>query len=72
MSLKLVKVTPEMHDKWLHEKIITKGLRGSVKEQLDGLIDICHSLDYMGFSEVTERAQIIIDLIEKYAEISKK
>ena len=72
MDFKLVEVTQEMRDKWLHDEIMDKGLLGAVKEQLDEWVDICHPLGYLGFSEAIERAQNITDLIKKCAEIERK
>ena len=69
---KIVIVTQEMHDKWLHDEVMNKGLLGAVKEQLDEWVDICHPLGYLGFSEAIERAQNITDLIKKCAELSRK
>ena len=67
-EFKLVKVTPEEHKEWCRQQIKEKGLREAVKEQLDELVDICHPLGYMGFSEATERAQNILDLIEVFGQ----
>ena len=72
MDFKLVEVTQEMRDKWLHGEIMDKGLLGAVKEQLDEWVNICHPLGYLGFSEAMERAQNITDLIKKCAEIERK
>ncbi len=69
---KIVVVTPEMRDKWLHDEIMNKGLLGAVKEQLDEWVGTCRALNYQGFSEATERAQNITDLIKKCAEIERK
>lgn len=72
MDFKLVEFTQEMRDKWLHDEIMGKGLLGAVKEQLDEWVIICHPLGYLGFSEATERARNITDLIKKCAEIERK
>lgn len=69
---RIVVVTQEMRDKWLHDEIMNKGLLGAVKEQLDEWVDILHPLGYLGFSESIERAQNITDLIKKCAEIERK
>lgn len=71
-EFKLVEVTPEMRDKWLHDEIMNKGLLGAVKEQLDEWVGSCHALNYQGFSEAVERAENITDLIKKCAELSRK
>ena len=69
---KIVEVTPEMRDKWLHDEVMNKGLLGAVEEQLDEWVSICHALNYQGFSEATERAENIIDMIKKCAELERK
>ena len=69
---KIVVVTKEMRDKWLHDEVMNKGLLGAVKEQLDEWVNICHPLGYLGFSEAIERAQNITDLIKKCAELERK
>jgi len=54
---KIVEVTPEMREKWLHDEIMNKGLLGAVNEQLDEWVVICRALNYQGFSEAIERAE---------------
>lgn len=65
---KIVKITPMQHNEWLKNQIKEKGLYYAVKEQLDDLVDICHPLGYLGFSEATERAMNILDLIEVFGQ----
>ena len=69
---KIVVVTKEMRDKWLHDEIMNKGLLGAVTEQLDEWVGICHALSYQGFGEAMERAGNITDLIKKCAELDRK
>ena len=65
---KLKEITPAEHREWCMEQIKKNGLYGAVKEQLDEWVDICHPLGYLGFSEATERAQNILDLIEAFGQ----
>ena len=71
-DFRLAEVTPEMHDKWLHDEIMNKGLLIAVRDQLDEWVCTCRALNYTGFSEATERAQNITDLIKKCAELERK
>lgn len=61
-------ITPAEHREWCNEQIKKNGLYGAVKEQLDEWVDICHGLGYLGFSESTERAKNILDLIEAFGQ----
>lgn len=72
MDFKLVEVTPEMRDKWLHDEVMNKGLLGAVQEQLDEWVSICRALNHQGFGEAMERAENITDLIKKCAELERK
>ena len=72
MDFKLVEVTQEMRDKWLHDEIMNKGLLGAVQEQLDEWVSICRALNYQGFCEAMERAENITCLIKKCAELERK
>ncbi len=69
---KIVVVTPEMRDKWLHDEVMNKGLLGAVQEQLDEWVSICRALNYQGFGEAMERAENITALIKKCAELERK
>ena len=69
---KIVAVTPEMRDKWLHDEVMNKGLLGAVQEQLDEWVSTCRALNYQGFGEAMERAENITDLIKKCAELERK
>ena len=62
----LKQITPEEHEAWCKKQIEEKGLDGSVKEQLDEWVSICHPLGYMGFGEAIERATTILDLIKAF------
>ena len=61
-------ITPEEHKEWCKEQIKNHGLYGAVEEQLDEWVGICNQLGYSGFSEATERAQNILDLIEAFGQ----
>ena len=65
---KLVEVTPEEHKEWCKQQIREKGLYNAVKEQLDEWVGICRPLNYVGFSEATERAMNVLDLIEVFGQ----
>ena len=67
-EFKIVEITPVEHREWCKKQIKEKGLRGAVEEQLDELVSVCRPLGYMGFSEATERAQNILDLIEVFGQ----
>lgn len=66
---KIIVFTPQMREQWLKDEILNKGLLGAVEDQLDEWVAICRGLNYVGFSEATERAVNIIDLIKKNDEI---
>jgi len=63
-EFKIVEITPAEHREWCKQQIKENGLYGAIKEQLDEWVGICHPLGQIGFSEATERAQNILDLIE--------
>ena len=67
-DFKLVEITPEEHKEWCKQQIAEKGLYKAVEEQIDEWVSVCHPLGYRGFSEATERAQNILDLIEAFGQ----
>ena len=69
---KIVVLTPEMRDKWLHDEVMNKGLLGAVQEQLDEWVSTCRALNFQGFCEAMERAENITALIKKCAELERK
>lgn len=66
MTLKVVK--PDEHKEWCREQIKKDGLYNAVKAQLDEIILILSQGSYGDFSEGTEYAQNILDLIETFGE----